>query len=199
MGKGYKTLTLFNALTAKKSKAVSKTSTKVVAATIEAVESDEEINAAAAMLPNSPGTFDSDSEDYDTLSNRDTISCSLHAKHLLWDCQVHSLISDFPVKTHALLDNGTHLVLIQPELIDQLGLKKYHLHTPEIIDVAFNNKKKKTTELYFYVKHSLTSLDSYWTSRTVKALVMPELCTPIILGLPWLIHNSIVTDHEACM
>ena len=198
VGKGYKALRCPMRSLQKKSKAVTKTSTKVVAATTEDIDSDEEINAATAVLPNSPGTFDSDSEDYDMLSDRDIMSCSLCAKHLLWDCQIHSLTSDFPVKMRALLDNSAHLVLIRPELVDQLGLKMYHLHMPEIVDIAFSNEKKKTTELYHYVKLSLMSLDAHWTSRTVKAFVMPGLCTPIILGLPWLIHNSIVTDHTAC-
>lgn len=97
-----------------------------------------------------------------------------------------------------MIDNGAHLVLIHPELIAQLGLKKYCLHKLEIVDVVFTNEKKKKTELYNYVKLSLTSLDSQWTSQTIRALITPGLCTPIILGLPWLIKNLIVTDHAAC-
>lgn len=103
---------------------------------------------------------------------------------------------DFPLKTRALINNGMHLVLIHPELVDRLGLKKYHLHKPELVDVAFSKGKKKT-ELYYYVKHTLSSLDSAWTSRVVKAIVTPGLCLPIILGLPWLERNSIVTNHAA--
>ena len=93
--------------------------------------------------------------------------------------------SDFPVKTRALIDNGAHLALIRPELVERLGLKKYRLHKPELVDVAFSKEKKKT-ELYFYVKLSLSSLDSAWTSCVVKAIITPGLCLPIILGLPWL-------------
>jgi hypothetical protein len=70
------------------------------------------------------------------------------------------------------------------------------LHKPELVDVAFSKEKKKT-ELYYYVKLSLSSLDCAWTSRVVKAIVTPDLCLPIILGLPWLERNSIVTDHVA--
>jgi len=195
-GKGYKPLVLTDALAAKKAKAVAKTSTKAIAATIEDVDSDEEFTTAAAVMPNSPGVYESDSEDYSDISGHD-VSCPLHSKHLLWDCQIHGLISDFPVTTCALIDNGAHLVLICPELINQLGLKKYRLHKPETIDVMFGNKKKQGTELYNYVKLSVTSLDSQWTSCTVRALVTPGLCAPIILGLPWLVHNSIVIDHAA--
>ena len=97
---------------------------------------------------------------------------------------------------HALIDNGAHLILIRPELVNWLGLKKHDLPEPELVDVAFNSQQKKT-KLYQYVKLSLTSLDSSWTSHTVRAVITPGLCAPIILGLPWLMHNSIVTDHAA--
>jgi len=40
-------------------------------------------------------------------------------------------------------------------------------------------------------------MDNAWTSRTVHALIAPGLCMPLILGLPFLIHNDIVTDHAA--
>jgi len=46
-------------------------------------------------------------------------------------------------------------------------------------------------------KLSLTPLDAAWTSKSVKALIAPNLCMPVILGLPFLIHNTIVTDHAA--
>ncbi|EDR02339.1 reverse transcriptase-RNase H-integrase [Laccaria bicolor S238N-H82] len=181
-GKTYKTLTATDAMNAKKGKAVTKPATKAVAATsasIETVDSDDDISAAAAVLPDSPGDYSDSVEDQDVLRR-----------------EVHSLTEDFPVKMRALIDNGAHLVLIRPDLVDCLGLKKHKLPEPELVDVAFNNQKQKT-QLYHYVKLSLTSLDSSWTSRTVRAVVTLGLCAPIILGLPWLIHNSIVTDHAA--
>ena len=46
-----------------------------------------------------------------------------------------------------------------------------------------------------WVKLSVTSLDGHWTSCTVRTLVTPNLCTAIILGLPFLLHNFIVTNH----
>ena len=42
-----------------------------------------------------------------------------------------------------------------------------------------------------------TSLDHVWTSRPVRALLAPGLCTPIIFGIHFLSHNHIVTDHAA--
>ena len=46
-----------------------------------------------------------------------------------------------------------------------------------------------------WVKLSVMSLDGQWTSWTVCALVTPNLCTAVTLGLPFLLHNFIVTDH----
>ena len=199
-GKGYKTLTMTDVLAAKKAKAVAKPTSKAVAATssatIEDVDSDDDVSAAAAILPDSPGKYTSDSDEDWDVSRREVSRPPLRGKHLIWNCQIHSLTDDFPVKTRALIDNGAHLVLIHPDLVDHLGLKKYRLHKPELVDVAFS-KEKKETELYYYVKLSLSSLDSAWTSRVVKAIVTPGLCLPVILGLPWLEWNSIVTDHAA--
>ena len=36
-----------------------------------------------------------------------------------------------------------------------------------------------------------------WTSKTVCALVAPGLCSNILLGLPFLVHNNIIIDHTA--
>jgi len=82
--------------------------------------------------------------------------------------------------------------------MERLGLKKYWLHKPEPVDIAFSTEKKKT-KLYYYLKLSLSSLDSAWTSHIVKAIITPGLCLPVILGLPWLELNSIVTDHATWM
>jgi hypothetical protein len=194
VSKGYKMLMLTDALAAKKAKAITKSSVKAVAAMIETISLDKEIAVPAAVLPDSSGKFDSDSEEYDNLSDRD-VSDDLCVKHLLWECQVHSLTSDFPMKTHVLIDNGAHLVLVQPKVVTQLGLKTYRLHKPKVVDVMFSNGKKKKTKLYDYVKLSLVSLDAQLTAKTVRALVAPGLCTSIILGLPWLVKNSIFTDH----
>ena len=36
-----------------------------------------------------------------------------------------------------------------------------------------------------------------WSGRPVRAIVVPELCAPVILGLPWLEDNQIVIDASA--
>jgi hypothetical protein len=72
------------------------------------------------------------------------------------------------------------------------------LPEPETIDVAVKSAKSLSrTTLTEWVKLSVMSQDGQWTSRTVRTLVAPHLCTSVILGLPFLSHNFIVTDHSA--
>ena len=132
-GKGYKAVSLTDALTAKKAKATAKSSKSTTAkpvaatssATIEVVESDEDISATTAILPDSPGKYASDSDEDWDVSCREVSDTPLRSKHLIWTCQIHSQMDDFPIRTRALIDNGTHLVLIRPDLVDRLGLKQY--------------------------------------------------------------------------
>ena len=35
-----------------------------------------------------------------------------------------------------------------------------------------------------------------WKSKAIRAVVAPSLCSPVILGLPFLSHNKIVIDHD---
>ena len=97
-----------------------------------------------------------------------------------------------------LLDNGAHVVLIHTDLVTKLGLHRCLLPEPETVNVAVKSSDALScTTLTEWVKLSATSLDDQWTSRTVHALIALHLCTSIILGLPFLSHNSIVTDHAA--
>jgi len=163
---------------------------------IETIDSEDNLSAMAAILPNSPSNYASDSDEDWDVSRHEVSRAPLCSEHLIWNRQINSLMDDFPVKTRALIDNGAHLVLICPELVDRLGLKKYHLKTLELVNIAIRKEKKKT-ELYYYVKLSLSSLDSAWTSCTIRVIIAPGLCLPIILGLPWLEQNHIVMDHAA--
>jgi hypothetical protein len=62
------------------------------------------------------------------------------------------------------------------------------------VDFALQNRKKYSTSLYEYVKIRLSSSDVSWTSITLKAIIAPGLCVPILLGIPFLESNHIVID-----
>lgn len=98
-----------------------------------------------------------------------------------------------------LLDNGAHVMLIHADLVNKLELHHNCLPIPETVDFALPDLKHCTkTTLTEYVKLAVMFLDGLWTAKTVCALVSPDLCTPIILGLPFLVHNNIVSDHATC-
>ena len=112
LGKGYKTLAVTDALSAKKSKAVAKAVPKPIAttsSTIESVDSDNKISATAAILPDSPGDYTSDSDEDWDVSRHEVSGLPHRSKHLIWNCQIHSLTDDFPVKMRALIEVFTVL------------------------------------------------------------------------------------------
>jgi len=72
------------------------------------------------------------------------ISVSLpppRSKHFVWKCNVDGPEVDFPLAVSTLIDNGTHVVLIRPELVQKLGLPIHKLNQPECIDVATSGKR----------------------------------------------------------
>ena len=103
-GKGYKSLTLADALAAKKGKQPSTTSsnkpaTKPVAATAPSSDEDEP-DTIAAVLP-STSMLDSDSEEDADISKHD-VSAPMKSKHLIWNCQIHGLKHDWNSRTMGL-------------------------------------------------------------------------------------------------
>jgi hypothetical protein len=52
-------------------------------------------------------------------------------------------------------------------------------------------------ELTEYVKIHVYDPTSNWRSKTIRAVIAPHLCAPLILGLPFLTNNCIVVDHAA--
>ena len=47
-----------------------------------------------------------------------------------------------------------------------------------------------------WVKLKFCDPSSFWSSKSVRAIVAPGLCAPVILGLPFLSHNNIIIDHS---
>ena len=169
--------------TSGKSKAVAAVTNK----DMTSVSEDEE-DCIAAVMPSAVlgnGSF-----------SESDVSPPLRSKHFVAKFNIFAGHLDFPLTFPSLVDNGAHVVLIRPDVVDQLRLQRHPLKTPEIVSVAIEDgKKKKKMKLYHYVKFAVTSTDNVWTSKVIHAIVAPGLCMPLILGLPFLIHNNIVTDH----
>ncbi|TFY52450.1 hypothetical protein EVJ58_g10012 [Rhodofomes roseus] len=117
--------------------------------------------------------------------------------HLLWQCMLDGPLAREPLAVQALIDSGSHTVLIREPLVQQLGLRLRTLPRPEHVELAMASEGKKVTvSLYHYVKLSVSHPSFRWKSRTVRAIVTPGLCADLILGLPFLVRNGIVIDHS---
>ena len=135
--------------------------------------------------------------DSDTSGSSEDVS-PISVPHLIWKAQIWNN-DDVQMPYDCLLDDGAHLVLIRPETVTDLGLPIRRLSEPVCVTLALNktNDSDSVTELWNYVSLSLSSLNNAWSSRPVRALIAPGLCSNILLGLPFLVHNKIVIDHEA--
>jgi hypothetical protein len=123
----------------------------------------------------------------------------LQLPHLHWPCAADDPDGSFPVPLDSLID-GSHLVLIRPNVADRLGLRRHLLHKPLGILLAMEVDGSGGTcdlTLKEWVKLKVNDHNSLWVSRTVRTVVAPGLCANVVLGLPWLSHNCIVVDHEA--
>ncbi|KAJ4480367.1 hypothetical protein C8R41DRAFT_724973, partial [Lentinula lateritia] len=97
---------------------------------------------------------------------------------------------------NSLIDNGAHLALIHPDLVCRLGLSRRILKKPEPVCAAFQSGSNQSiAPLTEYVLLKVSSVDGSFTSRNVPFVIAPNLCTQLLLGLPWLTHNSIVIDY----
>jgi hypothetical protein len=54
------------------------------------------------------------------------------------------------------------------------------------------------SHLHEYVKIAPFALDSSYVSCTIKAIVTPKLCVPLLLGLLFLYANHIIADFFSC-
>jgi hypothetical protein len=121
----------------------------------------------------------------------------LMVPHLYWNCSISGKKNNFPLTVQALIDHGSHLVLISDKLAAKLNLKRRVLKVPIEVEMAMPSKKKQLVQLNEWVKLKMYDVSSLWTSKTVRAVIAPSLCAPVILGLPFLMHNNIVIDHAA--
>ena len=113
--------------------------------------------------------------------------------HLEWHCRVDGPVVSEPVTVTALIDNGSHSVLIDEQLVSKLGLRRRQLQSPQRARLAMGEGEVVFSE---WVKLQLHSRNQQWTAQTVRALVAPGLTQPVILGGLFLESNKIVIDHE---
>ncbi|EKM78549.1 hypothetical protein AGABI1DRAFT_92821 [Agaricus bisporus var. burnettii JB137-S8] len=125
----------------------------------------------------------------------DTTDSNIRGKHLYWDCMLTGPNSNSPIQTTALLDSGTYVILICKPLVNKLGLQRYSLKDNFSIRGATTSTRSVLKD-YVLIRVVVYPLDRY-ESQPGKALVIDELYTPIILGMPFLTANLITIDHKA--
>src|SRR6202167_1497175 len=122
----------------------------------------------------------------------------LHVPHLYWKCLASGKSNEFPIIFNALIDHGSSAVLISEQYVAKLGLRRKRLLEPYSAELAMeSNGHKVNIEFSEYVKVTLHDPSSFWSSKSVRAIIAPGLCAPMILGMPFLVHNNIVVDADA--
>ncbi|KIO09532.1 hypothetical protein M404DRAFT_22030 [Pisolithus tinctorius Marx 270] len=102
----------------------------------------------------------------------------LSVPHLHWSCLLEGPSLTFPLPVKALIDSSSHL-----------------LHKSLNILVALSSGDREVMSLENYVTLSCLSPDSCFRLRSVCAIIAPRLCTPLLLGLPFLSHNNFIINH----
>jgi len=194
-GTNYKTLTSDDVKSARR-----KTSNPV-ASIAESSRGSGILPIAAIMPPtNDSAVLEGDSSDLskDSDDSVSTHSVPFSIPHYRWKCAIDGADSLDRVNVDALIDNGSHTVLIRDDLVENLKLRRRKLHEPMNISLAVSDSENRVvTTLTDWVKLKLFDRNNLWSSRTVRAVVTPGLCTDVILGLPFLQVNKIVTDHSS--
>lgn len=119
----------------------------------------------------------------------------LKCEHLLWHCIADNGLVQFPVKTMALINSGAHMIFIHLNLVEKLDLHTFQQSLPENISVAIDTKQPKP--LTHYVHITISSYDGILRSKALNTVIVPGLCMPIILGLPFLVKHKIVCDYAS--
>ena len=142
----------------------------------------EDINNAA---PNSSNLLKSDSE----------FLAPITVSHMFWHASA-SPPNSLPVQFDCLLDIGSHLVIICEQLVKDLHLHRHKLQQPIISKLAIQPDGPKTLKFRNFVKLKLYDFSGVYVVKTMHAMISPTLCTPVLLGLPFLKHNNIVIDVD---
>jgi hypothetical protein len=118
----------------------------------------------------------------------------LHVPHLYWCCLTSG---NSKMTFEALIDHGSSAVLISEQYVSLLGLRCRHLREPYSAELAMDNNGCTDIQFSEYVKLQLHDPSSFWSSKSICTIIMPGLCAPMILGLPFLVHNDIIVDAVA--
>lgn len=192
-GENYRPLTAQDVLRVKNARDRSHTHTAPLAATADL--SGIEQNMALPLAAVFPSITSAEQSFLDVSnSTLSSVSASpIKCEHLVWQCTADDGSAWFLVNTTALLDSGAHMVFIRPDLVEKLALHVFHLTTPEKVSVAID--ANQPTALTHYARLTVSSRDGVFKSKVLNAIIAPNLCMPIILGLPFLTNHNVICDY----
>jgi hypothetical protein len=115
-----------------------------------------------------------------------------------WRCSVSGPATEFPVIFEALMDHEADTVFISESFASELALKCRRLYKTMSVEMAMPGEAgKQVIHMSQWVKLRLNDPSGVLKLRTMRAVIAPSLCSPVILGLPFLSCNKIVVDHDA--
>lgn len=128
---------------------------------------------------------------------QDNCAGPLRVPYLVWKCTASGTGTE-DIVIDALIDTGSHAVLIRDDIVTQLNLRRRKLPFPETVTLAMDTPSPSSSiKLCEYVKLRLYDSKHRWSARVIRAIISPTLCFPVILGLPFFQHNDIVVDAPA--
>ncbi|KAF5368252.1 hypothetical protein D9757_011235 [Collybiopsis confluens] len=143
---------------------------------------------------------DDSSESGEGTDNAGSVSLSqmpFFVPHFLWRALISGPALSDPLPLTVMIDDGCPFVLIRADVVTRLGLKRKRLRNPQQMSLAMSSGVDEVFSAYEYCSFPISDYTSAWTSRHVRALIVPSLCDPILLGLPFLLHNNLVADYGA--
>lgn len=127
-------------------------------------------------------------------ASSDEYVAPIRTPHFRWNCKLLGPHSKHPMPVNALIDHGSSMVMIDQCLADELRLQRQRLPKPVHIRMAVGEDNRS---LHEFVNITPISSCSTWQSKPLRALVVPSLCTPLLLGGPFLVANEMVLDHSS--
>jgi hypothetical protein len=200
---GYKTLTQADIDRAKKPKGSKAISSILLSQENFDPYQNVQVHLVATILATSSQPFAySAMNSSAVLSGDDTASddnevCT--STHLFWSCAAFSPNVSFSVRFDALIDNGSHTVLIRLDYATQLSLPRSPLKQPQQVKLAMaQDGQRVKIELTESVILSLFDPVSSWSAKPIKAIVCDGLCSPVMLRHHYLTRLCAL-HHRPCV
>ncbi len=113
------------------------------------------------------------------------------APHLVWNTYITAPSSPSDMTIPMLMDTGAAVNLIDKATVNARNLRRHSLPQPMPFTDAFAGKERSALE---WIKSVVTSPDGSYSSRSLRAIIVPSLCHPVILGVPSLTRNELLVD-----